>query len=108
MLSISPAVLLGRLGETDLDHLPGIIPFVHRRGDIEPLVALQANEPPRERRRQDLGNFGLADPGLAFEKQRPLQVQRQMHRRRQAAVGDVIGAAEHRERIVDRGGQLGR
>ena len=101
------AVLLGRLGEADLDHLAGIVPFVDRRGDVEPFVALQPNQPALQSGRQHLGDLGLADPGLAFEKQRPAQMQRQMHRRREAAVGDVIGAAEQRQRVVDRGREGG-
>ena len=41
------AVLVGRLGEADLDHLPRVIPLIDRRGDVEPLVALQPDQPPR-------------------------------------------------------------
>ena len=99
------SVFLGRLGEADLDHLARIVPLVDRRGDIETLVALQADEPALQCRRQHLGDLGLAHPGLAFEKQRPLQMQRQVHRRRQAAIGDVIGAAEQGECVGDGGGQ---
>src|SRR6185503_12354003 len=33
-----------RFGETNLDHLPRIIPFVRRRADVESLIALQPNE----------------------------------------------------------------
>jgi len=62
------AVLLGRLGEPDLDHLPRIVPLIDRRGDIEPLIALEANKPAPQRARQHLGDLGLADPGLALEK----------------------------------------
>ena len=36
--------LAGRLGEADLHHLAGIVPLVDRRGDIEPLIALQPNQ----------------------------------------------------------------
>ena len=67
----------------------------------------EANESAPQRARQHLGDLGLADPGLAFEKQRPVKVQRQMHRRREAAIGDVIGTAEQREGVVDSGGESG-
>src|SRR6185312_5991164 len=101
-------LLLGCLGEADLYHLPRVVPFVDRGGDVEPLIALQPDQPPLQRRRQHLGDLGLADPGLAFEKQRPLQVQGEVHRRRQAAVGDVVGAAQHRQALLDRGGKRRR
>ena len=39
------------LGGADRDHLRGVVPFVHRGRDVEPLVALQADQPAAERRR---------------------------------------------------------
>ncbi len=30
----------------DLDHLAGVVPLIHRRGDVEALVALQADQRP--------------------------------------------------------------
>ena len=62
-----------RLREPDLDHLARIVPFVHRRGRVETLVALQPNQRPMESGRQHLGDFRLADARLALEKERPLQ-----------------------------------
>ena len=59
------------LGDADRDHLRGIVPLVDRGRDVEPLVALQPDQPAPERRRQHLGDLGLADAGLAFEEQRP-------------------------------------
>ena len=38
-----------------------IVPLVDRRGDVEPLVALQADQPAPERGGQHLGDLGLAD-----------------------------------------------
>ena len=35
-----------RLGQADLDHLAGVVPLVDRRGDVEALVALQADQRP--------------------------------------------------------------
>ena len=60
----------GRLGEPDLDHLPRVVPFVDRRRDVEAFVALQPDELAAERRREHLGDLGLADARLAFEEQR--------------------------------------
>src|SRR6185437_3709099 len=78
------AALRAALGQADLDHLPRIIPLIDRRGDVEALIALEANEPPPQRLRQHLGDLGLADPGLAFEEKRPFERQRQIDRRREA------------------------
>src|SRR5262249_13661989 len=84
-----------------------IIPFVNRRGDVEPLVTLQPDQSALQRRCQYLGDLGLANPSLTLEKQRPVKVERQMDCGREAAIGDVIGAAEQRQRIVDRRGKSG-
>ena len=62
------------LGEADLEHLARVVPLVERRGDVEALVALQADEPPAERRGQHLGDLGLADAGLALEEERPAEL----------------------------------
>ena len=91
------------LGEPDRDHLLGVVPLVDGGGDVEPFVALQPDQPPAERLRQHLGDFGLADARLALEEDRPPHAQRQEEHRRERAVGEVIGLAEQRERLVDRG-----
>ena len=67
----SRSMLAFGLGEPDRDHLRGVVPLVDRGRDVEALVALQADQPAAERRRQHLGDLGLADAGLAFEEQRP-------------------------------------
>ena len=66
-------VLSRRLGETDRHHLRGIVPLVDGGGDVEAFVALQADQPAAERRGEHLGDLGLADAGLAFEKKRPAE-----------------------------------
>ena len=58
------------LGDADRDHLRGIVPLVDRGRDVEPFVALQPDQAAPERRREHLGDLGLADAGLALEKQR--------------------------------------
>ena len=65
------------LGDADRDHLRGVVPLVDRGRDVEPLVALQADQPAPERRGQHLGDLGLADAGLAFEEQRPAHLERE-------------------------------
>ena len=39
----------GSLGQPDRDHLLGVIPLVDRGRNVEPLVALQPDQPPSER-----------------------------------------------------------
>ena len=67
----------GGLGEADCHHLRGIIPLVDGARDIETIVALQADEAPPERARQNLGDFRLADASLAFEKQWTSEAERE-------------------------------
>ena len=88
-------------GGADRDHLRGVVPFVHRRRDVEPLVALQADQPAAQSRGQHLGDLGLADAGLAFEEDRPVHLQRQEQHRRQRAVGEIAGLAEELQCGVD-------
>ncbi len=90
-----------RLGEADRDHLRGVVPFIDGGGDVESLVALQPDQPPAERRREHLGDLGLADPRLAFEEQRPPHAEREKQHRRQRPVGEVFGRREQRQRRVD-------
>ena len=90
-----------RLGEPDLDHLAGVVPLVDRRGDVEALVALQPDQRPLQRRGQHLGDFGLADAGLAFAEQRAAELQRKIEDRGEAAVGDIVAALQKLEGGVD-------
>ena len=93
------------LGDADRDHLRGVIPLVDRRRDVEPLVALQADQPAPERRRQHLGDLGLADAGLAFQEDRPAHAQRQEQHGGERTVGQVIRRRQEFERLVDGRGQ---
>ena len=71
MLDAILVVLAGGLGEPDRHHLRRIVPLVDRARDIEAFVALQADQLSIERGGENLGDLGLADARLAFEKQRP-------------------------------------
>ena len=88
----------------DRQHLARIVPFVERGGGVDALVALQADQPAREHRGDRLGRFGLADARRAFEQQRLAEREREIGRRRDALVGEVIGRAQRllqRLRAVD-------
>ena len=70
-----------------MEQLTGVVPLVDGVRHVEPLVALQADQPSAARRRQSLGRFGLADPGLAFQQQRLADRQRDEKRGCQSALG---------------------
>ena len=98
------AVLLAlRLRHPDGDHLRRIVPFVDRGRHVEPLVALQADEPAPERAREHLGDLGLADAGLALEKQRAAHLEGEEQDGRERPVGEVVGRGKEREGFVDGG-----
>ena len=92
-----------RFREPDLHHLRRIVPLVDGGGDVEPLVALQPDQPPPERLRQDLGDLRLADARLPFEKQRPPHLEREEQHGGKRPVGDVAGRGHEFERVVDGG-----
>ena len=57
--------------QTNGNHLGAVVPLVDRGGNIQALVTLQTDQAAPERFGQHLGDLGLADPGLALDKQRP-------------------------------------
>ena len=76
--------------QSNLENLPRVVPLVDGVADVEALVALQANQLRAERGGEDLGHLGLADARLAFEKQRPLQAQREIGRHGEPSPGNVL------------------
>ncbi len=99
----SAVVFAFGLRDADRDHLRGVVPLVDSRRDVEALVALQPDEAPPERRRQHLGYLGFADPGLAFEENRPAHLERQVEHGAERAVGEIIGLCKQLDGGVDRG-----
>src|SRR6266850_2295288 len=92
----------GRLGQPALDHLPRVVPLVGRLGNVQALVALQANELAAERLRHHLADFGLADAGLALQEQRAAHGERKEKGGGEAAIGHVLARREQRLGLVDR------
>ena len=84
------------------DELAGVVPLVERLRRVDALVALEPDEPTTEERRQDLGDLGLADTGLALEEQRPVEREREEDGRGESAVGQVALRAERRLQFLDR------
>jgi len=93
--------LVAGFGHTDLEHLPRDVPFVGGRGDVQALVALQADQGRPQRARQHLGQLGLADAGFAFEQQRPAQAQGEKDGRGQCAAGEVVLAGQQGQGFID-------
>ena len=94
--------LAGGLGGPEVEELASVVPVVDGLGGVDALVALQPDQLAARPRRQDLGQLGLADPGLAFDEQRPAQRDRQVDRRRQPLVGQVAVGREGGGDLVDR------
>ena len=94
--------IAGGFRKPDRDHLRGAVPFIDRGGNVEALVALQADQLAPKRRRQHLGDLGLADAGLAFEKQRPAHAQRQIRHGRERALGEIAARGQELEHRIDR------
>src|SRR5690606_11004684 len=76
-------------------------PLVARLAEVDPLVALEADQlaagPPGQR----LGDLGLAHTGLALEEERPVEAHRQEDRRGEALVGQVVVVGERGADVVD-------
>ena len=71
--------------------------------DVEPFVALQANQLRVEELGENLRHLGLADARLPFEKERPAEAQGEEDRRGQAAAGEVALPPKGFLQRVDRG-----
>ena len=97
--------IAGGFRQPDRDHLRGAVPLIDRGGDVEAFIALQPDQLAPQRRRQHLCDFGLADAGLAFEKQRPAHAQRQIGHRRQRTLGEIAARGQQLEHRIDGFGQ---
>ena len=97
------ALAAGRLDGAQIEHLARVVPLVDRRGRVETLVALEADERRLEHVGEDLGDLGLADAGLALQQERLAEFQRQKEGRGQSALGDVALVAQTALQLVDGG-----
>ena len=89
-----------RLGGADGDHLRREVPVADGRCGVEPLVALKPDQPAAERRRDRLGDLGLADAGLSLQKERAPEPERQEDDGRQGAVADIVLARQQAFDVV--------
>jgi hypothetical protein len=63
------------LGRADVQELPRVVPLVDRLVHVYALVALEPNERRFQDAREDLSHLRLADPGLAFQKERAAELE---------------------------------
>ena len=91
----------GRFTQPDFEQLAGVVPLVDRMPDVEALVALEPHEPRSEGRGQRGGDARLANTGFPFEQDRTRQLQGQVQRRGQTAVGDVRLSIEERSKRIN-------
>src|SRR5437867_1859911 len=70
--------------------------------DVEPLVALQADQSRRCRLGKCFGRLGLADTRLTLEEQWLLECEREVERGREPPLGQVLRAPEAGLQLVDR------
>ena len=92
-------------GGADGDHLGWKVPFVDGAGGIQPLVALQPDQPATEARGDGLGDLGLAHAGLALEKERPAEAEGQEGHGGKRPAADIVLALQHLLHGVDRVGR---
>ncbi len=90
------------LRRADVEELTRVVPLVHRVRDVEPLVALKADQPCGERRRERLRRLGLPHAGLALQQHRLLEREREEERRREPAIGEIVRLTQGRVELVDR------
>ena len=104
-LHLGPSRAAG-LQHAEVEDLPGVGPLVDRVVDVQPLVALEPDQPRAEQARQHFGDLGLADPGFALQKERLAELQRQEDHGCQAMVGEVALVEQAVLDFVDRVEQL--
>src|SRR5207302_1846292 len=101
VVSLGAVDLATGLQQADLEHLAGIVPLVDRGVDVQPLVALEANQTRAEGRGEDLCQFRLADAGLALEQQRPAKLESQEDGCREGPIADVVVASKVPLELLD-------
>ena len=86
----------------DVQQLARVVPLVDRVRDVEPLVALQPDQPRAEDGGERLRGLRLPDPRLALEQHGLRERERQEERGREPAVRQVVGPAKRLLELVDR------
>jgi hypothetical protein len=97
--------IAARLRRPEMQQLAGVVPLVHGLGDVEALVALQADEFASRPSGESTSQFGLSDSGLALEQERSVQAQCEEDGGRQIVTYEVALAVEAGDDVVDRADQ---
>jgi hypothetical protein len=58
----------GRVHGPHGKQLTGVVPLVQGLGGVDPLVALESDQPAPQQLGEHLRHLGLADPGLALQQ----------------------------------------
>ena len=72
-----------------MEKLARVVPLVDRVRDVEAFVALEPDQPRRERGGERLRGLGLSDSRFALEQERLLERERQEERGREAAISEM-------------------
>src|SRR5215203_1787070 len=88
-------------GGADVEELARVVPLVDSLVDVYALVALQADERRLEDAGENLGDLGFADTRLAFEEQRPSELEGEEDRGGQPFVRQVIMLAQPHSQLPE-------
>jgi hypothetical protein len=83
--------------------LARVVPLVERGLDVDPLVALQADQLRAEDAGEDLGDLGLAHSRVALDEERLAHLHREVECHGDGGVGDVAAALHRLEDGADLG-----
>src|SRR6185437_14585277 len=88
------------LGGAERQQLAGVIPVVDGVVDVDPLVALEADQPCVGRRGERPRDLGLPHSGLALEQQRLVEGDREVDGQRQRTTGQITLGGERFARLL--------
>ena len=92
------------LVQLDPQELLGVVPLVKGGGNVQPLVALEADELGVQEPGHHGGDLSLADAGATFDQEGTFQGLCKVDRRGNGGVGDVALRRESIEDVFDRVG----
>src|SRR4029453_2130102 len=97
-----------RLGETDSEQLPRVVPLIQRLSDIYSLITLQPYEWGVQRAGKFFGGLSLADSRLALDQHRLAQSRCAKQRHDRAIVSEGVDTVEHASEAVQYPPKVGR
>ena len=85
-----------------VEQLLAVLPLVEGTRFVQPAVALEADQRPRQGTGRGLGQLGLADARRSLDQDRLLHPVREERDRRDVAVADIVVDGERPDGLVDR------